>query len=91
MAVIILPDMLVKHTNSQTELNVTGKTVVEVLQQLAADYPTLRPYLFNEQGDLNPFMAYYLNQTQNIRDASGIDTPLDTHDSLSLVPAMAGG
>jgi adenylyltransferase/sulfurtransferase len=53
-------------------------------------YPTLRPHLFNGDGQLRPFVNLFLNDS-NIRDLQGMDTPLKESDRLMLIPSIAGG
>ena len=41
-------------------------------------------------GDLNPFVNAFLNDT-DVRHLEGLDTPVADGDTLALLPAMAGG
>src|ERR1044072_4869028 len=50
----------------------------------------LRKHLFNEQNRLRNFVNVYLND-EDIRHASGPDTPLKDGDTLMIVPSIAGG
>jgi adenylyltransferase/sulfurtransferase len=60
------------------------------MDDLIAQYPSLRPHLFNGDGHLRPFVNLFLND-ENIRDLQGVDTPLHADDKLLLIPSVAGG
>ncbi len=90
MPTIEIPALLHKITTPQTEITVSGATVVESLQQLIMAYPVLAPYLLDEQNKICPFMAVYLNG-HDVRHLQAEQTLLKQQDVLTLVPAVAGG
>jgi adenylyltransferase/sulfurtransferase len=78
------------YADGQTEVSLEGGTVGEVMDGLVSRYPTLRPHLFNGDGQLRPFVNLFLNE-ENVRDLQGMDTPLNDSDRLMLIPSIAGG
>ena len=52
--------------------------------------PRLRRHLFNDQNVLRNFVNVYLND-EDIRHASGPDTPVKDGDTIMIVPSIAGG
>jgi adenylyltransferase/sulfurtransferase len=60
------------------------------MQALVAQYPALKPHLYNGDGQLRPFVNLFLNR-KNIRDLQGLETPLAEEDELMLIPSIAGG
>ncbi len=52
--------------------------------------PGLEAQLIGQDGDLNPFVNAFLNDT-DIRHLQGLDTPVAIGTRSSLLPAMAGG
>ena len=47
MPVLRIPTPLRSYTNGEREVAVTGNTVGEAMDDLVAQYPTLRPHLYN--------------------------------------------
>lgn len=90
MATIRIPTPLRSYTEGNSEVLVKGSTVEEAMIGLTALYPSLHPHLFNESGELRPFVNLYLNQ-EDIRHLQGARTPLKEEDRLMLIPSIAGG
>lgn len=90
MPTLKIPTPLRSYTDGQTEVSLEGSTVGEVMEGLVVNYPTLRPHLFNGNGQLRPFVNLFLNDN-NIKDLQGLDTPLKDSDRLMLIPSIAGG
>jgi len=72
------------------ELELSGTTVREILNELCNQYPELRQQLFNDEGKLRSFINIYVND-DDIRYLEREDTPIGPGDSLSIVPSIAGG
>jgi sulfur-carrier protein len=85
-----IPTPLRTYTDGQAELDLQGSSVAEVMDDLVARYPALRPHLFNGNGQLRPFVNLFRNQ-DNIKDLQGMETPLQAGDRLMLIPSIAGG
>jgi len=90
MPTLRIPTPLRSYTNGQSEVTVKGKTVAEVMNNLTSLYPSLRPHIFNGEGQLRAFVNLYLNE-DNIKDLQGVETPLQENDRLMLIPSIAGG
>jgi MoaD family protein len=85
-----MPAPLRPYTEGQAEVLVNGETVSEVLNDLTVQYPSLRPHLFDEGGELRSFVNLFLND-ENIRHLQGLDTSVQEGDRMMLVPSIAGG
>lgn len=85
-----IPGPLRAHTGQQSKIEAEGKTVGEVLQTLAAEYPGLSGQLFESDGSVRRFINLFVNG-ENIRDQSGLDTEIKEGDKVGILPAMAGG
>jgi molybdopterin converting factor small subunit len=85
-----IPTPLRPYTNGQSELAVHGGTVAEVMDDLVLQYPALKPHLFNNEGELRPFVNLFLGE-ENIKELQGLSTPLSETDRLMLIPSIAGG
>ncbi len=90
MATIRIPTPLRPYTNGQSDLQIAGKTVGQVLDNLVQQYPALRTHIFNENGELRPFVNLFIGE-DNINDLQGITTPVQDGDRLLLIPSIAGG
>ena len=67
-----------------------GQTVAEVLQRLETDFPGFRQQIIMEDGSLHRFVNIYIND-EDIRFLQSLDTPVQTGDVVSILPALAGG
>jgi len=90
MTVLRIPTPLRAYTGGQSEVNVSGATIAEALTDLTAQFPAIKPHLFNEGGDLRPFVNLFVGE-KNIRDLQGVDTPVKDGDKVMLIPSIAGG
>ena len=90
MAKILIPTPLRQYAGKQDVVQLTGKTVGEVLQSLTTEYSDLRRHLYNDEGKLRSFVNVYVND-EDIRYLSKEATPLKDGDTVSIVPSIAGG
>jgi MoaD family protein len=90
MANVRVPTPLRPYTQGKSEVQVGGETVAEAMRELAEAYPDLRTQIFNEDGQLRPFVNLFLNN-ENIKDLQGAETPLKEGDRLLIIPSIAGG
>ena len=91
MAVTVyIPSPLRAYTGKQASVELEGKTVEEVLNNLATRFDQLRPHLYTERGGLRSYVNIYLND-EDIRYLKQEKTPVGASDTLSIVPAIAGG
>jgi len=71
-------------------VNVNGANISEALIDLTIQFPNIKPHLFNEGGELRPFVNIFIGEN-NIKDLQGIDTPIKDGERLMLIPSIAGG
>lgn len=90
MPVLRIPTPLRAYTSGQSDVNVKGANISEVLTDLTSQYPTLKPHLFNDSGDLRPFVNLFIGE-HNIKDLQGVDTAVKDGDKIMLIPSIAGG
>ncbi|HXN07991.1 MAG TPA: MoaD/ThiS family protein, partial [Nitrospiria bacterium] len=84
MAVKIkIPTPLRKVTGGQGEVEVSGKSVIEVIELLDKDFPGIKERICDESGELRRFVNIYVNQ-EDIRFIKGKDTPLKDGDEVSI-------
>ena len=90
MSTVKFPAVLRANVGGAREVDATGSTIGEVLDQLVGTFPSLRDQLFTEDGELNRFVNVYVNG-QDVRYLDGTAAAVDDRDEVRLLPAMAGG
>lgn len=87
---IHIPLPLRVFTGQHATVEAEGRDVGEVLEDLMRTHPQLRSQLLNAEGKLRSFVNVYLND-EDIRYTGSGTTPVQSSDTLSIVPAIAGG
>ncbi|MGA7729724.1 MAG: molybdopterin-synthase adenylyltransferase MoeB [Chloroflexia bacterium] len=90
MATILIPTALRQYAGQQNEVSVSGATIDEVLGSLTDTYPELRKQIYSEAGKLRNFVNIYLNE-DDVRYLQKGSTPVAAQDTISIIPAIAGG
>jgi molybdopterin converting factor small subunit len=90
MPVLRIPTPLRAYTSGRSEVNVSGANISDALVDLTRQYPALKPHLFNEGGDLRPFVNLFVGEN-NIKDLQGVNTPIRDGEKIMLIPSIAGG
>ena len=91
MSVVVrVPTILRQYTGGVAEVAGSGATLGEVLAGLEAKYPGIGPRVLDDQGKLRRFVNVYVDD-DDVRFASGLDTPTPDGTSVSIIPAVAGG
>lgn len=73
-----------------TSVAVEGSTVGEVLNQLTTNHPDVKGQLLNSDGTLHRFLNVYVND-DDVRYLDQLDTKVVEGDTVSILPAVAGG
>jgi molybdopterin synthase sulfur carrier subunit len=91
MAVTVrIPTQLRELSGGASEVTVEGATVGEVLRNLDGEHPGFEERLFDERGSLRRFVNVFVAD-EDIRFLSGLDTAVEGAQTVSIVPAVAGG
>jgi sulfur-carrier protein len=85
-----IPTQLRTLTGGAGEVTVEGSTVGEVLKALDAGHPGFADRLFDDAGELRRFVNIFVAD-EDVRFLDGLVTPLTDGQTLSIVPAVAGG
>jgi molybdopterin synthase sulfur carrier subunit len=85
-----VPTILRQYTGGVAEVTSDGATLGEVLAGLEATYPGIGPRVLDDAGKLRRFVNVYVDD-DDVRFASGLDTPTPDGTSISIIPAVAGG
>ncbi|AEV62620.1 MoaD/ThiS family protein [Pseudomonas ogarae] len=86
---VTVPTLLRTFTHDQKRIEVQGQTVLEVIEDMEAKYPGVKERLIGD-GQVHRFVNIYVND-DDIRFADNLATALKAGDSLTILPAVAGG
>ena len=89
MAKIRIPTPLRAYTDGESNIEVAGETVAEALGDLVAQHPDLRAHLFQDD-QLRNFVNIFIGD-EDIRFLQGLETEINSDDSLRIIPSIAGG
>ena len=91
MAVTVhVPTPLRKLTDNQAELQIEAGTVGELVDNLESAHPGMKEKLLDESGEIRRYVNIFIND-EDIRFLDGKGSELKDADSVSIVPAIAGG
>jgi molybdopterin converting factor small subunit len=90
MVSIRIPTQLRTLSGGASEVSVEGATVGEALAALDSAHPGFAERLYDESGALRRFVNVFLAE-DDIRFLSGVDSPVTDGQTISIVPAVAGG
>jgi sulfur-carrier protein len=87
--VVRIPTPMRRFTDGRDEVAATGRTVAELIDDLERQHQGLRDCLLDGRG-VRRFVNLYVGE-DDIRFLNGLATELKAGDSLTIVPAIAGG
>ena len=85
-----IPTQLRTAAGGESELEVEGATVGEVLDALFDQHGELRDRLSDGDGGLRRFVNVYVDG-EDIRFGEGLETTVSDGDEVQILPAVAGG
>ena len=84
-----IPTILRSYTGGAKAVEGTGATLDELLANLDKDHGGLRDRLIDGE-KLRRFVNVYLND-EDVRFLGGLETPVKDGDTVTVLPAVAGG
>jgi sulfur-carrier protein len=85
-----IPTILRTYTGGAKAVPGAGATLADLIVDLEARHPGVKSRLINDKGDLQRFVNVYLND-EDVRFLGGLTTKLDDGDTVTILPAVAGG
>ncbi len=85
-----VPTILRTYTGGAAEVNAEAGTLREVLAGLDTAYPGIAGRILDDSGQIRRFVNVYVGD-EDVRFASGLDTPVPAGTQVSVIPAVAGG
>ena len=87
---IRIPTTLRILTSGESEVGASEGTVGDIIGQLCQSYPDFEGRLVDEDGNLLRFVNMYL-EDEDIRFLQGLETLVTDGQTISIIPAVAGG
>jgi len=90
VSTVRIPTQLRTLSGGASEVSVEGNTLAEVLEALEQAHPGFRERLFDDTGKLRRFVNVFVAD-EDVRFLDGLDTKVADGQTVSIVPAVAGG
>jgi sulfur-carrier protein len=84
-----IPTILRTYTSGAKSVEGSGATLAELIGDIESRHSGLRERLVDDSG-LRRFVNVYLND-EDVRFLSGLETPVKDGDTVTVLPAVAGG
>jgi molybdopterin synthase sulfur carrier subunit len=85
-----IPTILRSLTGGAAEVSAEGATLTDVLSNVDAAHPGVAGRVLDDDGKIRRFVNVYVGD-EDVRFASGLDTPTPDGVTVSIIPAVAGG
>ena len=91
MAVIVsIPTALRQYAGGNGSVQLASGPIGQLLANLVEQHPLLGKQLYSEQGQLRSFVNIYVGD-EDIRYLQGVETQVPDGETVSIIPAIAGG
>jgi len=85
-----LPTIMRSNAGGQSEISAQGDTIGEVIDDVVRQFPGTATHLKAPDGGVHRFVNVYLND-EDVRYLGKLETKVAEGDTVSIVPAVAGG
>ena len=85
-----IPTTMRPLSGGASTVQVEGVTLSEVLGNLDGAHPGFRDRLFDDAGSLRKFVNVFVSD-DDVRYLDGVDTVVPDGETVSIIPAVAGG
>ena len=82
--------MLRPTVGGERSVAAEGSTLRELIHNVDTRHPGFAGQLLLTTGEQRPFVNIYVND-EDVRYLSGLETPVEEGDVISILPAVAGG
>src|SRR5688572_3492007 len=87
---VFVPGPLRPYCGGARELALTASSVRSTLEELERAYPSLYSNVCDETGAVRRHINVFVN-SEHMRDRDGLDTELESGDTIIILPAVSGG
>lgn len=85
-----VPTTLRTLTGGESEVAVEGDTLAQVFDSLESTHPGFRERLLDDEGQLRRFVNVFVAD-DDVRFLDGLETKVPDGETVSIIPAVAGG
>ncbi len=85
-----IPTILRSHTGGAKTVQGSGDTLSALIDDLDGKFSGFKGRLVTDEGALHRFVNIYVND-EDVRFTGALDTALQDGDSVTVLPAVAGG
>ena len=85
-----IPTILRTYTGGEKAVEAKGDTLEGLIDDLDSRHSGIKSRLITEEGKLHRFVNIYVND-EDVRFLGSLETPLKDGDSVTVLPAVAGG
>lgn len=85
-----IPTPLRPFVDDASVLDADAETVGAALAQIGERHPGFLQRVIQGEGELRPYVNVFVG-SENVKAASGLQTPVSEGDVVSIIPAVAGG
>ena len=85
-----IPTILRSYTGGAKTVEGAGDTIADLLTDLDSRHSGIKARLLTPEGGLHRFVNVYVND-EDVRFLGALDAKLDDGDSVTILPAVAGG
>ncbi len=85
-----VPTIMRKHVGGEAKVEADGATLSALLDDLESKYPGITKNIRSDDGGLHRFINIYVND-EDVRYLGSLDAALSDGDTVSILPAVAGG
>ena len=89
MSVVRVPPVLREEAGGARQVEATGATVRELLEDLSVRMPSLGEKVY-DGSEIRPYVNVYVDG-EDVRTRDGLETRVAESSTVILLPAMAGG
>jgi sulfur-carrier protein len=85
-----IPVQLRALTNGEEVVTASGKSVLEIIEDIEKKYPGVKDRICEADGRVRRFVNIFVNE-EDIRFLDNLQTAISDKDEVSIIPAIAGG
>ena len=90
MAKVKIPTPLRRLTGEKDEVETSAGNISDMILDLEKQYPGMQERLCDSDGSIRKFINIYVNE-EDIRFMDAEKTSITNEDTVSIIPAIAGG
>jgi MoaD family protein len=85
-----IPTILRSYTGGEKTVEAKGDTLAALIDDLDANHAGIKGRLITDEGGLHRFVNVYVND-EDVRFTGSLETAVNDGDTVTILPAVAGG